>query len=421
MRLPQSSKAHLSLFSITISLIFIVILLSPAHAATQQLACSPASLTFGGVIVGQSETQLVTLTNNGTTSVTISSVSASGSVYTVSGLQLPVVVSGGQSVDLNVTFKPNADGWFGGNILISSNASNSSLRLYVQGGGAKSQSVSASPSSLSFGSVSVGQTVTLPIVFTNTRKWQVGLTSLQSSGSGYSVTGPSMPLKLGGGQSVTLNVTFNPQWMGQVGGSVYVGGVSVSIPLNGTGTTSAVGNLTGSPSALTFGNVDVGNPSTQPFTITASGGAVTISSATSSNSQFTISGISLPLTLNPSQSAQVYVTFSPAKSGATAGTVTLISNASNNQDLESVSGTGVQPTYSVSLSWSASTSDVVGYNVYRGTSAGSYSKINTAPDSATTFTDSTVAAGVTYYYAATSVSSSGQESGYSTPVQVSVP
>ena len=288
-------------------------------------------------------------------------------------------------------------------------------------GALAAQSVSASPSTLSFGSVSVGQTVTLPIVLTNTRKWQVGLTSLQSSGSGYSVTGPSMPLKLGGGQSVTLNVTFNPQWMGQVGGSVYVGGVSVSIPLNGTGTTSAVGNLTGSPSALTFGNVDLGNPSTQPFTITASGGAVTISSATSSNSQFTISGISLPLTLNPSQSAQVYVTFSPAKSGATSGTVTLTSNASNNQDLESVSGTGVQPTYSVSLSWSASTSEVVGYNVYRGTSAGSYSKINTAPDSATTFTDSTVAAGVTYYYAATSVSSSGQESGYSTPVQVSVP
>ena len=421
MRLPQSSKASPSLFSITIFFIYVVTLASQAHSATQQLTCSPGSLTFGGVTVGQSETQLVALTNNGTTSVTISAVSSSGSVFTVSGLQLPVVLSAGQSLDLNVAFKPNADGWFGANIVFTGNASNGNLRLNVQGSGEKSQSVSASPSTLSFGSVTVGQTVSLPIVLTNTRKWQVSLTGLRSAGNGFSVTGPGMPMKLGGGQSVTLNVTFDPQFTGQIGGSVFVAGAGLSIPLTGTGTTTSIGQLTGSPTALTFGNVDVGNPSTQPFTITASGGAVTISSATSSNSQFTISGVSLPLTLNPSQSAQVYVTFSPTKSGATSGTVTLTSNASNNQDLESLSGTGVQPTYSINLSWSASTSNVVGYNVYRGTSAGSYSRINTAVDSATSYTDNTVAAGVTYYYAATAVNSSGQESGYSAPVEVSVP
>lgn len=420
MRLPQSSKAYLSVFSITIFFIYVLLLASSTQAATPQLSCSPASLTFGEVVVGQSETQLVTLINSGTTSVTISAVSAADSVYTVSGLQLPVVLSAGQSVDLNVMFTPNADGWFGGNILFASNASNSSLRLNVQGSGEKSQSVSASPSTLSFGTVTVGQSVTLPIVLTNKRTWQLSLTSLRSSGNGFSVTGPAMPMKLGGGQSITLNVTFDPQLMGQIGGGVFVGGVGVSIPLTGTGTTS-IGQLTGSPTSLPFGNVDVGSPSTQPFTITASGGAVTISSATSSNSQFTISGISLPFTLNASQSAQVYVTFSPTQSGATSGTVTLTSNASNSQDLESVSGTGVQPTYSVSLSWSASTSNVAGYNVYRGTSAGSYSKINTALDSATTYTDNTVAAGVTYYYAATAVNSSGQESSYSAPVEISVP
>jgi fibronectin type 3 domain-containing protein len=76
----------------------------------------------------------------------------------------------------------------------------------------------------------------------------------------------------------------------------------------------------------------------------------------------------------------------------------------------------------VSIWWNPS-SDVAGYNVYRSTSSsGSYSKINSALDANTAYTDSTVTSGNTYYYAATSVNSSGQESSLSTPpVQAVVP
>jgi fibronectin type 3 domain-containing protein len=76
----------------------------------------------------------------------------------------------------------------------------------------------------------------------------------------------------------------------------------------------------------------------------------------------------------------------------------------------------------VGLSWNAS-SDVVGYNVYRSTSSnGAFAKINSSLDANTTYTDSTVAAGQTYYYEATSVNSAGQESALSTPsVEASIP
>jgi len=59
--------------------------------------------------------------------------------------------------------------------------------------------------------------------------------------------------------------------------------------------------------------------------------------------------------------------------------------------------------------------------VYRGTTSGVYTKINSSLDPGTSYTDSTVASGTTYYYAATSVNSSGQESTYSSPIQVAVP
>ena len=90
------------------------------------------------------------------------------------------------------------------------------------------------------------------------------------------------------------------------------------------------------------------------------------------------------------------------------------------RDVEVLNGTGTNP--QVDLSWSPSTSSgVSGYNVYRGARAGSYAKVNISLVPGTAYTDSTAAPGATYYYAATSVSSNGEEGGYSSPIEVAVP
>ena len=69
------------------------------------------------------------------------------------------------------------------------------------------------------------------------------------------------------------------------------------------------------------------------------------------------------------------------------------------------------------LNWVASTSsNLAGYNVYRSTtSGGTYTKLNSSLITGTTFTDGTCQAGQTYYYAATAVDTSGNESAYSSP------
>jgi fibronectin type 3 domain-containing protein len=80
--------------------------------------------------------------------------------------------------------------------------------------------------------------------------------------------------------------------------------------------------------------------------------------------------------------------------------------------------------HSVDLSWNASTAaNIVGYNVYRGqASNGPYSKINAGGlVAATLYSDTSVANGVTYFYAATVVDSSGQESAHSNQVQAAIP
>jgi large repetitive protein len=76
----------------------------------------------------------------------------------------------------------------------------------------------------------------------------------------------------------------------------------------------------------------------------------------------------------------------------------------------------------VSLNWNPSKSkDVAGYNVYRGPNGNTWTRINVGLIAATDYDDSTVANGTTYYYSATTVNISGEESTKSTSVKVTIP
>jgi fibronectin type 3 domain-containing protein len=79
--------------------------------------------------------------------------------------------------------------------------------------------------------------------------------------------------------------------------------------------------------------------------------------------------------------------------------------------------------HSVTLTWTASTSTgVTGYNLYRSqTSGGPYTQVNTSLISGTSYMDSSVTAGQTYYYVVTAVGSGGSQSSYSNQASAAVP
>ena len=210
----------------------------------------------------------MTLTNSGTTSVTISAITPNGSGISVSGLTLPATVAAGQSVSLTVSFSPTSTGWVGSEVTVTSTASNSNLQIGFHANGVSIDPMTAAPSSLSFGSVSVGSSSALSVSLTNTGSGIETLTAFQTTGSGFSVSGPSLPLVLNKGQSTTLTVTFAPPSSGTLTGSIFVPGPGLSIPLTGTGA-SGSGQLTVAPASMSFGNVDIGSSTTQASTITA--------------------------------------------------------------------------------------------------------------------------------------------------------
>jgi len=80
-----------------------------------------------------------------------------------------------------------------------------------------------------------------------------------------------------------------------------------------------------------------------------------------------------------------------------------------------------RPPHSVKLTWVASTTPGVTYNIYRrNESTGKYEQLNTTPITQLTFTDQHPANGVTYTYFATAVSGT-IESARSNPAPATIP
>ncbi len=391
----------------------------PATAASATLIFSPSPLNFGVVTIGQSETLVVTLTNASAASTTISSLSSSDGKFAVSGLTLPKTLAAGASLKVNVIFAPTSYGAEAGVFSFYNGSFAPGGSLAVQGSGDFAPTLTANPSSVSFGGVAVGASSTLPFTLTNTGTSSATITGLQVTGSPFSVSGPKFPVTLAAGQILNLNAIFKPQSAGLSNGSVLFS-TGLSVPLSGTGLTGK-SVLTMTPTTLSFGNVAVGTTETLPVALNATGASVSVSSISSSSAQFTIQGVSLPLTIPAGQQVSLNVTFAPNNSSTATGTLVFTSDASDSPTSEGLSGTGTAPY--VTLYWNASTSsNVAGYNVYRSTSkSGKQTKLNSSLDPQTTYADTTAAAGNTYYYATTAVNSSGQESPQSAQIEVQVP
>jgi ASPM-SPD-2-Hydin domain-containing protein len=177
------------------------------------------------------------------------------------------------------------------------------------------------------------------------------------------------------------------------------------------------------PATMSFGDVAVGGNTAQNGTLTAGNSDVTVSSAAWNGQGYSLSGITFPVTVPAGQSVPFTVTFAPEASGSVPGSIVFNSNATNSPTTETLSGKGAElSSHPVALSWNPSSSQVIGYNVYRGTaSSGPYSRLNTSINATTTFTDGDVLTGQTYYYVTTAVDSSDVESGYSNQASASVP
>jgi hypothetical protein len=279
---------------------------------------------------------------------------------------------------------------------------------------------------LQVGEVIVGQASSKLVTITNRGRTSLTVLSAASTGPEFGLNGLDLPLTLAAGASYTFSVTFAPEKSGRVDGSISIVSESpkqtLTILLSGTG--RAAGQLEVTPAAVDFGDGSVAPATTQTGQLTAVSANVTVSSATISNEEFRLGGLSLPFTIPAGHSVPFTITFVPKEGRGSSAILSFASDAKNSPTEQEVTDRRVDPIqHKVQLSWKASTSKhLAGYNVYRGTqSGGPYKKINDSVDPSTKYTDLHVIAGYKYYYVATAVNLKGRESKYSKQVEAVIP
>jgi len=398
----------------------------PEAVSSNAIAASASSLDFGSVVVGSAKSLGISIANSSRHSVGLQQATINGAGVSLVSPHLPLTLSAHQSVTLTLRYAPQSAGTLSGNLTVTRSSNRSTITISLVGiaSAANPGVVAASPASLGFGSVQAGASKSQSETLSNTGAGSVIVSQANVTGSDFTLSGLDLPLTLEAGQSFTFNVLFSPHAGGSMsGGIALVSNASTPAPriaLSGTGI--APGQLIISPAALTFGNVTVGANRSQTATLTATGGAVTISSESVSSAEFSLGGMALPFTLAAGQSVPVSVQFTPQATGIASASASFTSDAAVATVTAALSGTGTPaPQHSVGLAWS-SNSSAAGYFVYRGAAAGGpYSRLNSSPNAGTSYSDTAIEAGQTYFYVTTAVDQSGIESDYSNEVQAAIP
>jgi Abnormal spindle-like microcephaly-assoc'd, ASPM-SPD-2-Hydin/Beta-propeller repeat len=258
-----------------------ILKIAPTNAPAAAL--EPAVLTFSAQALGaQSTAQTVNVINLGSSSLTVSNVSATGDFAVQDGCTATVAAAGGTCA-LQVTFTPTATGNRTGSLSITDTSAGSPHTVQLTGVGGQA-SVTLSPTTLSF-SQAVNTTGTSQVTLDNSGTLPLQISSVQISGTGFSeanACGISVPA----GQSCVINVNFSPTALGNSTGTLTVtdsaAGSPQTVNLTGKGVAASLGlayALQGGSSAPTAATVQAGTGATTLVQVGGAGlaGSVTLS------------------------------------------------------------------------------------------------------------------------------------------------
>lgn len=374
---------------------------------------SPSSLNFGSVASGSKTSLTATVTNTGTKAITISQATFTNNEFTLSNLSLPAALPAGQSANFLVWLNGTTVGSATGTLTLSASDGTASAPVTLSGTVLSPQpKLSVSPLSVNFGSVTVGSKGVQTVTLSNQGAGDLVISQIAVSVTPVVASGVQTPATIKGAQSAILTLTYSPTTAGQLTGSVTITSndpqaPTTAIQVSGTATAAPVPpTITTQPANQT---VTAGQMAT--FTVVAAG-------TTPLSYQWQKNGLNIAgATLASYTTAATTV----SDSGSTFDVV--VSNTAGTVTSTAATLTVNAPVqHTVTLNWTASTSIVVGYNVYRSTvSGGPYTRLNGSFVSAVTYTDSTVLSAQTYYYVTSAVDANSIESIYSNEVSAVIP
>jgi uncharacterized protein (TIGR03437 family) len=236
-------------------------------------------------------------------------------------LQLPATVPPGVKLPLAVQF---------------GSAGHPAVELPLEYQAPPAPALRASPASVDFGDVAVGQSTQRPVSITNAGTANLTIQELATSNAVFTAS-VGLPLTLSPGAVRDLFVTFKPAGATAESGTLTIRSNDPATPvtavnLTGRGTGSGGGPSNGTPvmaitpTSLAFGDTGVGLTKDLNLTIRNTGnGALVISSITPTQPVFSVVGNS-SFTVAPGGQQVVAVRFAPAVAGLATGALTIASN-----------------------------------------------------------------------------------------------
>ena len=202
---------------------------------------APASLSFGDVATGVSVAKAITLTNIGTTAISITAMAITGTNAAdfTQTHTCGASLAAGAKCTFSITFTPSAIGARSASLSVTDSAAGSPQLIPLTGVGTTAK---LAPATLNFGSVTVGTTSAAKIItLTNIGTTALTITSITITGASagdFSQT-HTCGASLGAAASCTISVQFKPTVTGNRSAAVRVtdnaAGSPQQVPVSGKG------------------------------------------------------------------------------------------------------------------------------------------------------------------------------------------
>ena len=304
---------------------------------------SPTSLSYGNELIGtQSAPQLVTLTNNGGQTLTISSIQVTSNFLESNNCGSSL--AGGSSCTISVVFAPLGTGDKTGAILITDNAAGSPQAVALSGTGTTNALLTVTPTSLSFGNqviyeTSAAKTVTL----TNSGTTSVTISSITAS-TNFAISPNTCGATLAAGAKCKVGVTFTPTVVGAVAGTLTFNDNAANSPQTVTLTGTGVVPATLTPASATYAAQAEGITSAaKTFTLTNNQIVALDNIVISTTGDFAASATTCTTSLAAKGKCTISVTFTPTAIGTRTGQLSVSDSASNSPQTSNLTGTGITP------------------------------------------------------------------------------
>ena len=199
--------------------------------STTSVVLEGEKINFPSTMLGEETSIAMRVTNGGNIDGSLSRVSLTGGDFSIDDLPiLPATLESGQSVNFTLTFAPNEPAVSTGQLRVNSTTfllegeGLGPMILYslISNGGSSEVGVQ---DTLIFPSTRIGESSSLVLEISNTGNAAETIAGIGAGGGAYSVSGlPPLPTQLDPSQRLSFTISFEPDNIGTLTGSLTVGG-----------------------------------------------------------------------------------------------------------------------------------------------------------------------------------------------------